>query len=80
MKIILSLALTLFAAAVFAQTNTNDTVYRYKYNQPIDTALANQYGMRLYDTRMIRYLPPDTAANQNPYYFADKKKKHKKSR
>jgi hypothetical protein len=29
---------------------------------------------------MTRYLAPDTAYKQNPYYFADKKKKHKKSR
>ncbi len=30
--------------------------------------------MRLYDTRMTRYLGTDTASKKNPYYFADKKK------
>jgi hypothetical protein len=80
MKIILSLAFTFIAAVAFAQDVKNDTANRYKPNQPIDTAMANEYGMRLYDTRMTRYLAPDTAYKQNPYYFANKKRKHKKSR
>lgn len=79
MKIISSLlAFILFTAAAFAQTKT-DTIHRY-YNKDIDTIGMGQYGMRLYDARIKMYLPPDTDYKQNPYYFADKKKKHKKSR
>ncbi len=66
MKTLLSLAFTLLAAVAFAQTNTKDTAYRFKYNQPIDTAMAKEYGMRLYDTRMIKYLAPDTAYQKQP--------------
>lgn len=80
MKIFLSLAFILFTTVAFAQDVKKDTAYNFKYNQPIDTALANKYGMRLYDTRSYKYMPPDNAYKQNPYYFADKKKKHKKSR
>ena len=80
MKIILALAFTLVVAVASAQDVKNDTAHRYKLNQPIDTAMANEYGMRLYNTRMTRYLATDTAYKKNPYYFADKKKKHKKNR
>lgn len=77
MKTLLSLAFALFAATAFAQSSTKDTTHRFKYNQPLDTATDKEYGMRLYDTRMARYMRPDTASKQNPYYFADKRKKKK---
>lgn len=80
MNILLSIAFTMIAAVAFAQDAKTDTVHRYKFNEPIDTTGMGQYGMRLYDTRMTRYLAPDTAYKKNPYYFADKKKKKQKSR
>lgn len=80
MKIILSLAFSALTVVAFAQTNTKDTAYTFKHNQSIDTTGMSEYGMRIYDPRMTRYMPPDTASRQNPYYFANKKKKHKNSR
>jgi hypothetical protein len=50
------------------------------YWKTLDTAGMGQYGMRIYDPRMGRYMPVDTNHADNPYGFAQRKEVVNKKR
>jgi RHS repeat-associated protein len=58
MKTLCFIAALCFANATFAQDAKKDTT------------TANDYGMRMYDARLGRYISTDTI-KYNPYSFAD---------
>ena len=79
MKTLLSLALVLLAATALAQDAKKDTTYSIPFTfNSADTAGMGQYGMRIYDPRIARYMPADTTLNNtaaNPYRFVATRKK-----
>jgi len=83
MKTLLSLAFVLLAATALAQDAKKDTAYSIPFTfNSTDTAGMGQYGMRIYDPRIARYMPVDTtlnnaAANSYKPIATRKKKKHK---
>ncbi len=88
MKSLLSMTLLLFAGTVSARTDSiktanvsTDSLFKVmsatsagnEFYKMSDTTGMGQYGMRIYDPRIARYLPMDNSSTEsNPYGFAKK--------
>lgn len=83
-KIILMSVLLISITATAQQTKTDtawlqyDSLYKHSgnagYKQPMDTTgkskIMQDYGMRIYDTRIGRYIPPEPKQNTAPNTYA----------